>query len=81
MTIGTAYKSTPLHDEGGGVYVAKVDKPAKGWTAFFIELTYDIGAPYPFQISTAARVTPDTLPFKDLDLKMAPAEARPNDKP
>ncbi len=76
VTIGKAYKAKPLKDEGGGTYVAKIDKPEKGWTASFVELTYDIGAPSPFQISTAVRITPDTLPFKDLDLDKAPAESR-----
>ena len=42
-TIGPVWKSTDLKDEGGGVYIAKVEKPEKGWTAFFAELTYENG--------------------------------------
>ncbi len=39
-TIGKAYTSTVLDDKGGGVYIAKIDKPDPGWTAFFIEVTF-----------------------------------------
>jgi PhoPQ-activated pathogenicity-related protein len=76
ITIGKAFKPKALSDVGGGKYIAKIDKPEKGWTASFVELTYDIGAPFPFQVSTAVRITPDVLPFKDLDPAKAPAEMR-----
>lgn len=62
-SIGPAYRSTLLVDKGG-VYLAKVAKPPKGWTAFFVELTYPSGGKYPFKFTTAVRVLPDTLPFK-----------------
>ena len=42
-TIGNAYTSTPLKEEKPGVYVARVNKPASGFTAFFVELVYDSG--------------------------------------
>ncbi|HET6328529.1 MAG TPA: PhoPQ-activated pathogenicity-related family protein [Planctomycetaceae bacterium] len=74
MTIGKAYKPTVLTDEGGGVYVAKIEKPERGWTASFVELAFDVGAPNAFKISTAVRVTPDTLPHADIDPTKAPAE-------
>jgi PhoPQ-activated pathogenicity-related protein len=45
------------------LYVAKVDKPEKGWTAFFIEMTYPGIGKYPMKITTGVRVTPDTLPY------------------
>ncbi len=63
MSIGPAYKSTVLTSAGDNVYVGHVDKPEKGWTAFFVELTYPSGGKYPFKFTTAVRVTPDTLPF------------------
>jgi hypothetical protein len=75
MSIGKAYKSRPLK-EGGGVYMAKIENPEHGWTASFVELTYDVGAPFPFQVSTAVRITPDTLPRQDLDATKASAERR-----
>ena len=46
-----------------GTITGEVDKPAEGFTAFFVELTYPSGGKYPFKFSTAVRITPDTLPF------------------
>src|SRR5207302_595522 len=63
MTIGTAYQSSDLADQGGGRYVAKVRAPEKGWTAYFVELTYPSGGKHPFKFTTAVRVNPDTEPF------------------
>jgi PhoPQ-activated pathogenicity-related protein len=63
MSIGPAYKSTVLTSTGDNVYVGHIDKPEKGWTAFFVELTFASGGKYPFKFTTAVRVTPDTLPF------------------
>ncbi|MCX6632214.1 MAG: PhoPQ-activated pathogenicity-related family protein [Candidatus Solibacter sp.] len=63
MTIGPAFRAEDLHDRGGGVYVGRVPKPEKGWSAYFVGLEYPSGAKYPFQFSTAVRVIPDTEPF------------------
>lgn len=63
MTIGPAYQSTDLSDEGSGVYVAHVTASPKGWTAYFVEMTYPSGGKYPFKFTTAVRVNPDTEPF------------------
>ena len=41
----------------------------KGWTAAFIELSYDSGGPFAFKQSTAVRITPDTLPHAGFDPK------------
>ena len=73
-TIGKAYKSTVLKEESPGVYVGKITPPAEGWTAFFVELEYDVKAPFPFKVSTAVRVLPDKLPFPDIDPSKAPYE-------
>jgi PhoPQ-activated pathogenicity-related protein len=63
--IGPAYTSTTLTDQGGGVYVGNVPKPAKGWTAFFVELTFQSGnSSPPFKFTTQVRVVPDVLPHK-----------------
>jgi hypothetical protein len=40
-----------------------VEKPEKGWSAYFVELTFPSGGKYPYKFTTAVRVTPDTLPF------------------
>jgi PhoPQ-activated pathogenicity-related protein len=63
MTIGPAYTSTTLAESGNGVYVARVPKPEKGWTAFFVELTYPMGGKYPLKLTSGVRVLPDTLPY------------------
>jgi PhoPQ-activated pathogenicity-related protein len=62
MTIGPAYRSTPLAEENGA-YVARVAKPDKGWTAYFVELTFPSGGKYPFKLTTPVRVIPEVLPF------------------
>ena len=59
--IGKAYTSTVLSERSPGVYQAKADAPPKGYTAFFIEMTYPMGAK-PMKVTTGVRVTPDTLP-------------------
>ncbi|HTS61287.1 MAG TPA: PhoPQ-activated pathogenicity-related family protein [Candidatus Acidoferrales bacterium] len=61
--LGPAYKDTPLTAKANGVFEAKIEKPAKGWTAAFIELMFPSGGKYPFKFTTPVRVTPDTLPF------------------
>lgn len=64
-TLGPKWESTALPDHGGGVYLAKVPKPAKGWTAFFVELTFPSGKDSPpFKFTTQVSVVPDVLPFK-----------------
>jgi PhoPQ-activated pathogenicity-related protein len=72
--IGRAYTRSVLSPQGDGAYVGKIEPPAQGWTAFFIELTFDVGAPTPLKLSTAVRVLPDRLPFADLDPAQAPYE-------
>jgi len=76
LSIGKAYRSESLQDQGGGVYVGRIEPPANGWTAFFVELTFDVGQSFPLKLSTAVRVLPDTLPFADLDPAKAQLEVR-----
>jgi PhoPQ-activated pathogenicity-related protein len=64
-TIGKAWTASDLKDAGDGVFVAKVPKPEKGWTAFVVELTYrPEGSPAPLTFTTQVKVVPDVLPFK-----------------
>ena len=63
-TFGAHYESADLTDSGAGVYIGKVPTPAKGWTAFFVELTFPSGCKAPFKFTTQVCVTPDTLPYK-----------------
>jgi PhoPQ-activated pathogenicity-related protein len=63
MTIGKAYRSSPLEADAKGVYVGRVAKPAAGWTAFFVELVFDSGDPKaPYKFTTQVQVVPDALP-------------------
>jgi PhoPQ-activated pathogenicity-related protein len=57
--------------------VAKVEKPAQGYTAFFVELTYDSGFSAPFKFSTEVGVVPDVLPFKWADAAAKYADTAP----
>jgi PhoPQ-activated pathogenicity-related protein len=61
-TLGPAWKSSSLSEDKPGTYIARVDKPAKGWTAYFAELTYPGRAPTPLKFTTEVRVIPDMLP-------------------
>jgi hypothetical protein len=80
MTIGKAYTSQSLTDAGRGVFVGKIAPPVEGWTAYFVELTYDVAQSFPLKLSTAVRILPDTLPFADLDPAKAPLESRSSGK-
>ena len=41
-TFGANWTSSTLPDQGGGQYVAHVNIPATGATAFFIQMTYNV---------------------------------------
>jgi len=79
-TIGPAFHSDVLKDLGDGHYVGKIESPKQGWTAAFVELTYDLGGPVPLKVTTAVRVSPDILPHQDVDPTKAPYESRPHAK-
>ena len=69
-TLGPAFTSTPVEADTRGMYSARVPAPEQGWTAWFLELTYDVGAPKPLKLTTEVLVTPDVLPFKDKPLNL-----------
>jgi PhoPQ-activated pathogenicity-related protein len=60
-SIGRAYKKSSLTGENG-VYVARVEKPPQGWTAFFVELVFASGEKAPYKFSTQVSIVPDVLP-------------------
>lgn len=68
VTIGASWLSSPLADEGGGVYTGWVAEPESGWKAFFVELIYESpfqGADaYDYHFTTEMRVLPEILPFE-----------------
>lgn len=55
-TIGQAYSSTNLVDQGGGVYRGNVANPAQGWRAYFIEISFANPNGIPFKFSTGIYV-------------------------
>ncbi len=75
--IGKAYTSVQLTDQGKGIYIGKVEKPAAGWTAFFVEMTFNAGVTFPLKMTSGVRIVPETLPFKDLDPAKGTLEAEP----
>ena len=64
MTIGPAWQcvNLPVHDDGA--YLVRVEKPARGWTAYFVELTYTNNSSEPFKFTTDVHVVPDVLPYR-----------------
>ncbi len=61
--LGPKYTSTELKAVKPGQYIGKVDKPAKGYTAYFVEMTFPSGGKYPYKFTTGVVVNPDTYPF------------------
>jgi len=60
-TLGPVWRSAPLTGNDG-VFLGKVDKPAEGFTAFFLELTYPGHGKYPLKLTTEVSVVPDVYP-------------------
>lgn len=75
--VGPIYTSKPVAAESDGSYVGRIEPPAKGWTAFYVELDFESGAKQPLKLSTAVRVLPDTLPHAGMDPAKAPLEELP----
>jgi PhoPQ-activated pathogenicity-related protein len=61
-SIGPAYRKTVLQPEADGSFTASVPSPAKGWTAFFVELKFPGEAQVPFTFTTQVSIVPDVLP-------------------
>ena len=74
-TIGKAFTATPLEQRQDGTWVGEAPKPASGWTAYFVELTYPSGDAYPLKFTTEVSVTPNRLPYRWKDARpiIAPA--------
>jgi len=62
-TIGPVWTSTPVEADAQGRYVAMVQPPDEGWTAFFVELTFPGAGTAPLVFTTDVKVTPDRYPF------------------
>jgi PhoPQ-activated pathogenicity-related protein len=62
--LGAKWQSTLLTPAANGRYLAKVARPDRGWTAFFVELTYPSQTIVPLKLTTDVKVIPDVLPYK-----------------
>lgn len=61
--LGAAWRSRLLGGDGKGAYIGRVRHPEKGWTAFFLELTYRLDSGKKIKFTTGVRVLPETLPY------------------
>ena len=65
QTLGDkAFTSSPLTAQPDGSYVGNVEKPASGFTAYFVELTYSTGGKFPLKVTTEVYVKPDVYPYR-----------------
>lgn len=63
VKIGPAWKSSDVTAVKQGAYDVALPKPEKGYSASFVELTYEIDG-RPLKLTTGVVVTPEGLPFK-----------------
>lgn len=63
-TLGKVWTSTTLEAGENGIYSASLNKPEKGWTAGFVELTFPGPFDVPHKFTTPVRVVPDTTPHR-----------------
>jgi len=61
--LGGGWTSRLIGGDGTGVYIGRVRPPEKGWTAFFIELTYQLDNGRRIKFTTGVRVLPEILPY------------------
>jgi PhoPQ-activated pathogenicity-related protein len=61
--IGPAYMSLALPATKPGVYVVEPQKPEKGFTAYFVELSFPTPSGSHWKFTTGVKVLPDVEPF------------------
>ena len=77
-SLGKAYTSTVVAPGTEGNYTVNVPTPAEGFTAFFVEVSFDSGIrSAPFKFTTEVSIVPDTLPFKWADAAAKYASTKP----
>ena len=72
-TMGRKYTQQAVKPNAEGLYEAHIDTPKDGWTAWFVELTFDVGAATPLKLTTNVAVAPDVLPFKGKPANLPPS--------
>lgn len=61
--IGPAYQAAELAETKPGVYVAAPPKVERGYTAYFVELTFPTPGGLKWKFTTDVKVLPDVYPF------------------
>jgi PhoPQ-activated pathogenicity-related protein len=56
MTVGEVWKSTPLEPNARGWYRGKIERPEKGYVAYFIELEYPCGLGFNYGLTTLMKL-------------------------
>ena len=65
-SLGAAYSGNAVVPEENMSFSTTYNvEPKKGWTAWFVEAEYDVGAAVPLKLTTEVVVTPSTLPYAD----------------
>lgn len=63
-SLGPEWTSSNIVASSDGTYRGIVSKPKKGFTAFFVELTYPGVGRFPMKFTTLVKVIPDVYPFE-----------------
>lgn len=67
------YKESPVADSGGGVFTAKPGKFEKGYTSYFVELTFPGVAPNTqFKFTSGVRTDPEKTPHEYVSVPNPP---------
>ncbi len=61
--IGPAYKSTDLTEAAPNLWIVKAPAVEKGFTAYFVELTFPAPEGMQWKFTTGVKVMPDVYPF------------------
>ena len=72
-TFGRNYVSTPLEPTADGTYTTPTPPPEQGWSAYFMEFDWNVGAAAPLKLTTEVVVAPDILPFANKPLDLPPS--------
>lgn len=74
-TIGRTYRESTVEQADDGTWEVNVKDPAEGWTAYVVQLEFNVGAAKPMRLTTPVRIVPDTLPFADKQAPSLPVSA------
>jgi len=64
MTIGKTWESSIVNPSSDGTYQAVLNRPEKGWNAYYVEIGYTSPQGLVFRVSTDIVVLPDEFPYK-----------------